>query len=169
MFLAVAMLSLLPALALAETSPTPEVTVTPEVTPSLDPSPTPTAEPSPETTPEVSPTPTAAPSGKDYRITYKGGNSFSTNNSAVPTSVEIDGSPVSFTGDGKSFTVSCVKADSERITVRWNSISISTNFRPSGNIYCSSITPPKTGDMSAAGLAIALFAAAAAAVADKKR
>lgn len=168
LFLAVTMLALLPAFALAEPSPSPEVTpsptAAPTVEPTAEPSASPTAEPTPSAAPEASPTPTQAPSGKDYRITYKGGNSFSTNNSATPTSVEIDGKPVSFIGDGKNFTVSCIKKDAQRITVRWNSTSVSISFKPDANISCSSTEPPKTGDVSVAAASL-LSAAAAAGVA----
>lgn len=163
-------LVMLPAFALADTAPptsaaptpTVEPTIQPTVEPTVQPSPSPTAEPTAEPTPEATPQPTVKPSGKDYKVEYKGGNTFATNNSAVPTSVEIDGTPVSFIGDGKSFTVSCIKADSQRITVRWQSTSITANFKPDANITCNAITPPKTGDMSLASSAMIILAAVGA-------
>jgi len=79
-------------------------------------------------------------------VTYNGGNSFSTSNSAVPTSVEIDGIPVAFTGNGREFTVSGIPAGAKWITVRWNSTSITTNFAPDGNVVSAGIEIPKTGD-----------------------
>ena len=85
-------------------------------------------------------------SGSGISIAYNGGNSFSTSNSAVPTSVEIDGIPVSFTGDGRSFTVNSIPAGAKWITVRWNSTSITTNFDPDGNVVSAGIEIPKTGD-----------------------
>ena len=100
--------------------------------------------------------------GSGISITYNGGNSFSTSNSAVPTSVEIDGIPVSFTGDGRSFTVSGIPAGAKWITVRWNSTSITTNFAPDGNVVSAGIEIPKTGDISLLMPVLALIGAAAA-------
>lgn len=81
-------------------------------------------------------------------VTYNGGNSFSTSKSAVPTSVEIDGVPVSFTGDGRSFTVSSIPAGAKWITVRWNSTSITVSFKPDANMVYADVAIPKTGDAS---------------------
>ena len=89
-----------------------------------------------------------ATSGKSgVSVTYNGGNSFSTSKSAVPTSVEIDGVPVSFIGDGKYFTVGCIDPDAQWVTVRWNSTSVTTNFTPDVTVACPSLGIPKTGDM----------------------
>ncbi len=105
---------------------------------------------------------TGSSGGSGISITYNGGNSFSTSNSAVPTSVEIDGMPVSFTGDGRSFTVSGIPAGAKWITVRWNSTSITTNFAPDGNVVSAGIEIPKTGDISLLMPVLALIGAAAA-------
>jgi len=98
----------------------------------------------------VEPQPTQAPvqNGKNYWVKYNGGNNFSTNKKDVPTSVEIDGMPVPFAGDGKNFTVSCILSGAERITVRWNSTSVTTNFEPDANAFCGTVDIPKTGDIS---------------------
>ncbi|MBR2155451.1 MAG: hypothetical protein IJ941_00740, partial [Clostridia bacterium] len=85
-------------------------------------------------------------SGSGISVTYNGGNSFSTSNSAVPTGVEIDNVPVSFTGNGNNFTVSGIPAGAKWITVRWNSTSVTTNFTPNG-AYFAEVEIPKTGDM----------------------
>ena len=121
------------------------------------------------TTPNVpnNPAPTA-PAGKDNWVKYNGGNNFSSNKSAVPTSVEIDGQEVSFVGNGKSFTVGCVPAGAQRITVRWNSTSITTNFKPDAAAYCSEVEIPKTGDLSLLGYAVMAIVAAAGAMGLKK-
>ena len=108
------------------------------------------------------PTSNGNSSGSGISVTYNGGNSFSTSNSAVPTSVEIDGVPVSFTGDGRSFTVSGIPAGAKWITVRWNSTSITTNFAPDGNVVSAGIEIPKTGDISLLMPVLALIGAAAA-------
>lgn len=100
-------------------------------------------------------------SGSGIKVKYEGGNSFSTSRSAVPTSVEIDGKPVSFKGDGKRFTVNCVKADSKWITVRWNSTSVTVNFRPDAKATCTNMDIPKTGDASVIAYAVMAMAAAA--------
>ena len=81
------------------------------------------------------------------KVTYNGGNSFSTSKSAVPTSVEIDGVPVPFTGNGKLFTVGCIDPDAEWVTVRWNSTSVTVNFKPDVTVSCPVMSIPKTGDM----------------------
>ena len=85
-------------------------------------------------------------SGNGIKVKYEGGNSFSTSKSAVPTSVEIDGVAVGFTGDGKLFTVNSIPAGAKWVTVRWNSTSVTTNFTPSG-AYAAQVEIPKTGDM----------------------
>ena len=81
------------------------------------------------------------------QVIYNGGNSFSTSKSDVPTGVEIDNVPVSFTGNGSSFTVSGIPANAKWVTVRWNSISVTTNFTPDG-AYLTEVLLPKTGDVS---------------------
>ncbi len=81
------------------------------------------------------------------KVKYEGGNSFSTSKSAVPTSVEIDGVPVPFTGNGKLFTVGCIDPDAEWVTVRWNSTSVTVNFKPDVTVSCPVMSIPKTGDM----------------------
>ena len=94
------------------------------------------------------PTPESKPSsGSGIDVEYEGGNSFSTSKTAVPTSVEIDGVEVPFTGDGKFFTVGCIDPSAEWVTVRWNSTSVTTNFTPDGLDECSAVAIPKTGDM----------------------
>ena len=98
-----------------------------------------------ETIPE--PTAPTKPSGSGIKVTYNGGNSFSTSKSAVPTSVEIDGVPVPFSGDGKLFTVNSIPAGAKWVTVRWNSTSVTVNFTPNG-AYFAEVEIPKTGDAS---------------------
>ena len=93
------------------------------------------------------PAPNPASSGSGIKVKYEGGNSFSTSKSAVPTSVEIDGVAVPFTGNGSSFTVNSIPAGAKWVTVRWNSTSVTTNFTPSG-AYAAEIEIPKTGDAS---------------------
>ena len=90
-------------------------------------------------------------------ISYNGGNSFSTSKSDVPTSVEIDGVPVPFTGNGSNFTVGCIEPNAKWITVKWNSTSITTNFTPDGLAECTTVAIPKTGDSSNALLYGALM------------
>ena len=119
--------------------------------------PTPTPTPTPSTSPDTTdpgntnPTPTPdvptvdASSGID--LWYNGGNSFGSSKSAVPTSVEIDGVPVSFVGDGRSFTVSCIEPGNHWITVRWHSTSVTTNFTADASVVCIPNAIPKTGDM----------------------
>ena len=85
-------------------------------------------------------------SGSGIKVKYEGGNSFSTSKSAVPTSVEIDGVAVGFSGDGKLFTVNSIPAGAKWVTVRWNSTSVTTNFTPNG-AYFAEVEIPKTGDM----------------------
>lgn len=116
------------------------------------------------------PSPTQAPvqNGKNYWVKYNGGNNFSTNKKDVPTSVEIDGMPVPFVGDGKNFTVSCILSGAERITVRWNSTSVTTNFEPDANAFCGSVDIPKTGDVSIIGYAVMAIVAVAGAMKIKK-
>ena len=90
--------------------------------------------------------PTVNPSS-GIDVWYNGGNSFGTSKSAVPTAVEIDGVPVSFTGNGSEFTVGCISPNAKRVTVNWNSTSVTTNFTPDANAYCTQVQIPKTGDM----------------------
>ena len=127
------------------TEPEEEPAPTPEITPEPTPDPTPSPEPEQPEEPE-DPKPTK-PDRKDIKVKYEGGNRFSTNKSAVPTSVEIDGVPVSFVGDGRSFTVSCIEPGTHWITVRWNSTSVTTNFTADASVVCIPNAIPKTGDM----------------------
>jgi len=87
-------------------------------------------------------------SGSGISVTYNGGNSFSTSNSAVPTSVEIDGVAVPFTGNGSNFTVGCIDPNAKWVTVKWNSTSVTTNFKPDATVSCINMAIPKTGDVS---------------------
>jgi len=98
-------------------------------------------------TPASDPAPAPKPSRSGISITYNGGNSFSTSKSAVPTSVEIDGVEVPFTGNGSSFTVGCIDPNAEWVTVRWNSTSVTVNFKPDASVVCAEVMIPKTGDM----------------------
>ena len=86
--------------------------------------------------------------GSGISVKYNGGNSFSTSNPAVPTGVEIDGVPVTFNGTGSNFTVGCISSDAKWVTVRWNSTTVTTNFTPDGLVECTTVSIPKTGDMS---------------------
>ncbi len=104
---------------------------------------------------------TTSSGGSGISVTYNGGNSFSTSKSAVPTSVEIDGEPVSFTGDGRSFTVSSIPAGAKWVTVRWNSTSITVSFKPDAATVYADIAIPKTGDVSILMPALMLLGAAA--------
>jgi len=99
--------------------------------------------------------------GSGIKVRYMGGNSFSTTNSTVPTAVEIDGTPVSFTGNGSYFTVDCINAGAKHITVRWNSTSVTINFKPDAVVYCTEFAIPKTGDASFIGYALMAVIAAA--------
>ncbi len=78
---------------------------------------------------------------------YNGGNSFGSSKSAVPTSVEIDGQPVGFVGDGGEFSVSCLQPGARWITVKWHSTTVTTSFTPDMNAHCDTVAIPKTGDM----------------------
>jgi len=98
---------------------------------------------------------------------YNGGNSFGSSNSAVPTSVEIDGVPVSFNGNGREFTVGCISPNAKWVTVNWNSTSVTTNFTPDANAACAEITLPKTGDVSVMAFALMAVVAAAGAMGKK--
>ena len=86
--------------------------------------------------------------GNGISVTYNGGNSFSTSNPSVPTGVEIDGVPVTFNGTGSNFSVGCISSDAKWVTVRWTSTSVTTNFTPDGLVECTTVSIPKTGDMS---------------------
>ena len=103
----------------------------------------------------------------DIDVWYIAGNSFGTSKSTVPTGVEIDGVPVGFTGDGREFTVSCIPAGARRVTVRWGSTSVSTNFTPDVNSYCTQVSLPKTGDASVMAYALMAVMAAAGAMGKK--
>ena len=115
---------------------------------------------------EEPPKPTK-PDRKDIKVKYEGGNRFSTNKSAVPTSVEIDGVPVSFVGDGRSFTVSCIEPGTHWITVRWHSTSVTTNFTADVTVTCVPTSIPKTGDVSVMAYALMAVVAAAGAMLKK--
>lgn len=105
-----------------------------------------------------------ASSGSGISVKYTGGNGFSTSNPEVPTVVEIDNVPVSFTGDGRNFTVSCIKPDAKWVTVRWNSTSVTSNFTPDAAAYCAPTNIPKTGDASLAAFVVMAIVAAAGAM-----
>ncbi len=111
--------------------------------------------------------PSSGSSGSGISLWYNGGNSFGSSRSAVPTSVEIDGQPVSFVGDGGEFDVSCVKPGSKWVTVKWNSTSVTANFTPDANAHCTSVAIPKTGDMSIVAYAVLAAVAAAGAMLKK--
>ena len=96
-------------------------------------------------------------SGSGISVKYNGGNSFSTSNPAVPTGVEIDGVPVTFNGNGSNFSVGCISSDAKWVTVRWNSTSVTTNFTPDGLVECTTVSIPKTGDMSIWAAVAAFF------------
>lgn len=98
---------------------------------------------------------------------YNGGNSFGSSNGAVPTSVEIDNVPVTFTGNGREFTVGCISPNAKWVTVNWNSTSVTTNFTPDANAACAEITLPKTGDVSVMAFALMAVIAAAGAMGKK--
>ncbi len=98
---------------------------------------------------------------------YNGGNSFGSSKSAVPTSVEIDGVPVVFNGNGREFTVGCISPNAKWVTVNWNSTSVTTNFTPDANAACAEISLPKTGDVSVMAFALMAVIAAAGAMGKK--
>ena len=81
-------------------------------------------------------------------VWYIGGNTFGTNTNQVPTSVEIDQVPVSFTMNGSQITVDCIQPGSGWVTVRWGSVSNYRSFTPDANAYCAQAVIPKTGGMS---------------------
>lgn len=85
--------------------------------------------------------------GGDTTLRYTGGNSFATSRAQTPLSVEIDGTPVAFVGDGSSFTVSCLDPGARWVTVRWQGASVTASFTPDANARCTEIAIPKTGDM----------------------
>ena len=94
---------------------------------------------------------TSPSSGSGYSgpdVWYIGGNTFGTNTNAVPTSVEIDQVPVSFTMNGSQITVGCIQPGSGWVTVRWGSVSNYKSFTPDANAYCAQAVIPKTGGMS---------------------
>ena len=65
----------------------------------------------------------------------------------MPTSVEIDYEPVSFTMEGSNIVVSCINPGARWATVKWNSTSSTINFNPDANVVCAQVVIPKTGDM----------------------
>lgn len=89
----------------------------------------------------------AAPTSGGIDLWYNGGNSFGSSKSAVPTSVEIDGQPVGFVGDGSEFSVSCLQPGAKWVTVKWHSTTVTTSFTPDMNAHCDAVAIPKTGDM----------------------
>jgi len=96
-------------------------------------------------------TPATSSSGSGYYgpdVWYIGGNTFGTNTNQVPTSVEIDQVPVSFTMNGSQITVDCIQPGSGWVTVRWGSVSNYRSFTPDANAYCAQAVIPKTGGMS---------------------
>ena len=66
----------------------------------------------------------------------------------MPTSVEIDNVPVSFTMNGNQIIVGCIQPGSDWVTVRWGSVSNQRSFTPDANAYCTQTVIPKTGDVS---------------------
>ena len=115
----------------------------------------------------VDPNPPTVDASNGIDLWYEGGNSFGSSKSDVPTSVEIDGVPVTFNGTGSSFTVGCVSPNAKWVTVRWNSTSVTTNFTPDANAVCSEINIPKTGNASVAAFALMAVIAAAGAMGKK--
>ena len=96
------------------------------------------------------PTVTPAPISSGYSgpdLWYIGGNTFGVTTNQVPTSVEIDNVPVSFTMNGNQITVDCIQPGSDWVTVRWGSVSNQRSFTPDANAYCTQTVIPKTGDM----------------------
>lgn len=89
----------------------------------------------------------SVPTSGGIDLWYNGGNSFGSSKSAVPTSVEIDGQPVGFVGDGSEFSVSCLQPGAKWVTVKWHSTTVTTSFTPDINAHCNSVAIPKTGDM----------------------
>ncbi|MBR2329191.1 MAG: hypothetical protein IKA58_04835, partial [Clostridia bacterium] len=75
-------------------------------------------------------------------------NTFGVTTNQVPTSVEIDNVPVSFTMNGNQITVGCIQPGSDWVTVRWGSVSNQRSFTPDANAYCTQTVIPKTGDVS---------------------
>lgn len=110
---------------------------------------------------------TTAESSSGTSVTYKGGNSFTTSRSATPSSVEIDGVPVAFTGNGSSFTVSSIPAGAKWITIKWPGASVTFNFTPDAQACTSAIAIPKTGSISMAAYALLALAAAATVITKK--
>ena len=106
---------------------------------------------SPQQIPSIPQTTAKPSSGGGYYgpdVWYIGGNTFGTNTNQVPTSVEIDGVPVSFTMNGSQITVGCIQPGSGWVTVRWGSVSNYRSFTPDANAYCTQTVIPKTGGMS---------------------
>lgn len=104
-----------------------------------------------ESNPPASPEITPAPISSGYSgpgLWYIGGNTFGVTTNQVPTSVEIDNVPVSFTMNGNQITVDCIQPGSDWVTVRWGSVSNQRSFTPDANAYCTQPVIPKTGDVS---------------------
>ncbi len=95
--------------------------------------------------------PATSSSGSGYSgpdVWYIGGNTFGTNTNQVPTSVEIDQVPVSFTMNGGQITVDCITPGANWVKVSWGSTTNTRYFTPDANAYCAQAVIPKTGDMS---------------------
>lgn len=92
---------------------------------------------------------------------YEGGNTFGSSRAATPTSVEIDGEPVSFSGSGSRFTVRRLPRNARWITARWNSTSVTVSFTPDADAYIAEVAIPKTGDASIAAYGLLALLAAA--------
>ena len=96
-------------------------------------------------------TPATSSSGGGYSgpdVWYIGGNTFGTNTNQVPTSVEIDQVPVSFTMNGSQITVDCITPGAKWVKVSWGSTTNTRYFTPDANAYCAQAVIPKTGGMS---------------------
>lgn len=92
---------------------------------------------------------------------YEGGNTFGSSRAATPTSVEIDGEPVAFSGSGSRFTVRRLPRNARWITARWNSTSVTVSFTPDADAYIAEVAIPKTGDASIAAYGLLALLAAA--------
>ena len=94
---------------------------------------------------------TPKPSGGGYSgpdVWYIGGNTFGTSTNQVPTSVEIDQVPVSFTMNGSQIVVGCVDPNANWVKVSWGSTTNTVFFTPDASVVCTQVGIPKTGDMS---------------------
>ncbi len=98
---------------------------------------------------------------------YEGGNTFGSSRAATPTSVEIDGEPVGFSGSGSRFTVRRLPRTARWITARWNSTSVTVSFTPDADAYIAEVAIPKTGDASIAAYGLLALLAAAGVLREK--